>query len=254
MTAPAVDRVGVNVVATSALGAGDAMEHRLVLWDVDHTLVECTGVIARVYPEVFRRVLGRELEQVPYMAGQTELSIQQNLFASHGVTPTAELIAEFNTVLVSVFASEAVALATTGRALPGARTALVELGRTPGVVQSVLTGNLPELAKGKLAAFGLDGYLDFAVGAYGSERLVRAELVPLARERAADRHGIAFDPATTVLVGDTPFDVAAGRDGGARVVAVATGRSDAAELRAAGADVVLDDLSDTAATLAAILG
>jgi phosphoglycolate phosphatase-like HAD superfamily hydrolase len=229
------------------------MEHRLVLWDVDHTLVECTGVIAQVYPEAFRRVFGRDLERVPYMAGQTELSIQRDLFDSHGLAMTPELIATFNAELVSVFGSLAGTLPKTGRALPGAERALAALADTPNVVQSVLTGNVPELALGKLAAFGLDRYLDLTVGAYGSERLVRAELVPLARQRAAARHGIAFDPETTVLVGDTPFDVAAGRDGGAVVVAVATGRSSAAELREAGAQVVLADLSDTPAVLAAIL-
>lgn len=229
------------------------MEHRLVLWDVDHTLVECTGVIAQVYPEAFRRVFGRDLDQVPYMAGQTELSIQRDLFESHGITVTRQLTATFNTVLVSVFDSVAGTLPAVGRALPGAKQVLAALANSPNVVQSVLTGNLPELALGKLAAFDLDSYLDLSVGAYGSERLVRAELVPLARERAAAQHGIAFEPETTVLVGDTPFDVAAGRDGGALVVAVATGRSTEAELRDAGADVVLADLSDTSAALAAIL-
>jgi phosphoglycolate phosphatase-like HAD superfamily hydrolase len=56
-----------------------------------------------------------------------------------------------------------------------------------------------------------------------------------------------------VLVGDTPLDVAAGRAGGARVVAVATGPYSVAELRATGADAVLPNLGDTAATLAAVL-
>jgi phosphoglycolate phosphatase-like HAD superfamily hydrolase len=67
------------------------------------------------------------------------------------------------------------------------------------------------------------------------------------------KHGRAFGPEDTVLVGDTPLDVAAARLGKARVVAVASGAASAAELAAAGADVVLPDLRDTERALAAIL-
>jgi phosphoglycolate phosphatase len=76
--------------------------------------------------------------------------------------------------------------------------------------------------------------------------------VGVAQRRANARHGVTFDAGSTVLVGDTPLDVVAGRDGGAFVVAVASGRSTEAELLKAGADVVLPDLSDTAAVLQAL--
>jgi len=108
------------------------------------------------------------------------------------------------------------------------------------------------VAEAKLAAFGLDGYLDLAIGAYGEEHEIRAELVHLARARAAAAYGRDFRGPATVLVGDTPLDVAAAAETGARSVAVATGGSTAAELAAAGADRVLPDLTDTAAVLAAL--
>ena len=76
----------------------------------------------------------------------------------------------------------------------------------------------------------------------------------MARDKAERKFGTAFDGAATVLVGDTPLDVAAGKAGGARVVAVATGPYRANELRATEADAVLDNLDDTRAALAAILG
>ena len=59
-------------------------------------------------------------------------------------------------------------------------------------------------------------------------------------------------PATTVLVGDTPRDVRAGLDGGAHVVAVASGSDDMDSLRKEGADVVLPDLRDTQAVVHAV--
>jgi phosphoglycolate phosphatase len=122
------------------------------------------------------------------------------------------------------------------------------------VVQSVLTGNVQPIAEVKLGAAGLTGHLDLSIGAYGESHEVRAELVHLARRNAARRYGADFAGQQTVLVGDTALDVAAALATGARVVGVATGGTTADELVAAGADAVLPDLADTAATLAAILG
>jgi phosphoglycolate phosphatase len=83
---------------------------------------------------------------------------------------------------------------------------------------------------------------------------VRAELVPVARQAAATAYGLDFDGASTVLVGDTPLDVAAALATGARAVGVATGTFSASDLAAAGAHVVLPDLTDTALLLAAVTG
>jgi phosphoglycolate phosphatase-like HAD superfamily hydrolase len=121
------------------------------------------------------------------------------------------------------------------------------------VVQSVLTGNVRPMAEMKLGALGLDAHLDLEVGAYGESHEVRAELVHLARGNAARRYGTGFSGAATVLVGDTPLDVAAALETGARVVAVATGGTTAARLAESGAHAVLPDLTDTDAVLAAIL-
>jgi phosphoglycolate phosphatase len=113
---------------------------------------------------------------------------------------------------------------------------------------------VPAMARAKLAAFGLDAHLDLDVGAYGDHHEVRAELVHLARARACAAYGREFGGRATVLVGDTPLDVEAALATGARAVGVATGGPAAAELAAAGADVVLPDLTDTAAAVAAIVG
>ena len=127
------------------------------------------------------------------------------------------------------------------------------LARRVCVVQSVLTGNVRPMAEMKLSALGLDGHLDLEAGAYGESHEVRAELVHLARDKAARRYGTDFSGAATVLVGDTPLDVAAALETGARVVAVATGGATAAALAESGAHTVLPDLTDTPAVLSAIL-
>ena len=116
-----------------------------------------------------------------------------------------------------------------------------------------VTGNMEPIAIGKLAAFDIEGLVDFEVGAYGMDHEERHELVRLAQRRAEKKYGETFAAYNTVLVGDTPHDVLAGKLGGARVVAVATGATDAGTLCAAGADVVLNDLSDTGAVVRAVL-
>ncbi len=145
-------------------------------------------------------------------------------------------------------------VAESGKALPGAHAALAALAEVPGVVQSVLTGNVRQVAEAKLAPLGLTGHLDLAVGAYGNEHEVRAELVPLARDRASAAYGADFSGQATVLVGDTPLDVEAALTTGARAVGVATGQFPAADMEAAGASAVLADLTGTAQVVAAVLG
>jgi beta-phosphoglucomutase-like phosphatase (HAD superfamily) len=83
---------------------------------------------------------------------------------------------------------------------------------------------------------------------------VRANLVGIARKRASAKLGLSFDKRNTVVIGDTPRDVEAGRLGGAYVVAVASGSDSVERLKVEGADVVLPDLADTAAVVAAVTG
>jgi phosphoglycolate phosphatase-like HAD superfamily hydrolase len=126
------------------------------------------------------------------------------------------------------------------------------LSQRDDVTQSVLTGNTRPSAEIKLRAFGLDEYLDFDIGAYGTDDDTRANLVAIVRQRAQKAHGQDYEAKNTVLIGDTPNDVAAALDSGARIISVATGRDTAAELATAGADMVLNDLTDTRAVVAAI--
>ena len=110
----------------------------------------------------------------------------------------------------------------------------------------MLTGNSKPNAMLKLRAFGLDGYLDCDIGGYCSEAYPKGTLLRVARQRAADKYGVTFAEHATVYVADSPRDVDAAKIGGARSLAVAGGRASAAELREAGPDAVLPDLTDTA--------
>ena len=226
----------------------------LVLWDIDHTLIDAGGTSREIYARAFRRVTGRALERMADMAGRTEWAIMAETLALHRIDAGEELLTDYGVALAAEFAAAEHHVRERGRSLPGAQAVLVALAARTDVLQSVLTGNMEPIAVSKLTMFELAEYVDFSVGAYGLDHADRAELVRLARERAATTYGEAFTASDTVLVGDTPNDVRAGHEGGARVVAVATGSSDRAVLEKAGAETVLDDLTDVPAAVTAILG
>lgn len=226
----------------------------LVLWDIDHTLVDIGGLGREIYAAVFSEVTGHPLERVADMTGRTDRAIVTDTLRLHGIEATEDTVTAFANAVASAFATRDGEIRIRGRALPGAKEALEAIAGTPDVVQSVLTGNMASIAVGKLTAFEMNMFIDFDVGAYGLDDVRRPPLVQLARRRAAEKYGAMFDSTSTVLVGDTPHDVRAGHEGGARVVAVATGSSDEKTLRSAGADVVLPDLADTNAVVRAVLG
>jgi phosphoglycolate phosphatase-like HAD superfamily hydrolase len=230
------------------------MATRLVLWDIDHTLIETRGVGGEIYAEAFAKVTGHPLKKMPELAGRTEPVIFADALKVNGIEPNEDLYDQFAAEQARGYAAHLDELRACGRALPGAAEALHALSERNDVLQSVLTGNTRPAAEIKLRAFDLDRYLDFDIGAYGTDDGVRANLVGIARQRAEKAHGGSFEDDATVLLGDTPNDVAAALASRARIVAVATGKDTAADLAAAGAETVLLDLSDTRAVLAAIDG
>jgi phosphoglycolate phosphatase-like HAD superfamily hydrolase len=233
-------------------GAAGTDRPVLVLWDVDHTLIENSGVSKQTYLAAFEVLTGRPAEYEPDTEGRTDPEIMRNMLADHDLPVTEEYEAHLFDALEGALTSKKPRLQRRGHALPGASEAILALHEVPGVVQSVLTGNIHPNAFTKVSAFGLHEHLDFEVGGYGSDDIVRANLVAVAQKRAGVKYGAVFDRSNTVLIGDTPRDVEAGKRGGASVIAVASGAYDADELRAAGADVVLTDLMDTAAVVKAV--
>uniref|UniRef100_UPI003F495AF1 HAD family hydrolase n=1 Tax=Nonomuraea sp. CA-252377 TaxID=3240003 RepID=UPI003F495AF1 len=226
--------------------------NRLVLWDIDHTLIETGGVGREVFADAFTQVTGTPMQGMAEVSGRTELVIFGETLDMHGIPRSDEYFAQFIKLQARGYELRAHELRLRGRVLPGALNALQALDRRPAVTQSVLTGNTRASAQAKLRIFGLEQYLDFAIGAFGEDDPVRARLVAIARDRAHRSIGLAHTPDTTVLIGDTPQDVIAGKEGGAHVIGVASGKSSATDLKAAGAEVVFADLTDSAALIRAI--
>lgn len=220
------------------------MTRVLLLWDVDDTLIYGGGVNEEIYELAFTLLTGRPPETRFPIAGFTERGLLDRMMTVDGIDPAAYPWPDQHAALVEACTRNRENLGSRGHVLPGVPAVLKAAGDRPDVISSLLTGNCVENARTKLGVFGLDSSVDLEVGGYGSDAVVRGELVAIAQAKAAARDG--FDPArdATVLVGDTLLDVEAALTGGAWVVGVGTGRFAPAELRSAGADVVLADLSD----------
>ncbi|GAB3455696.1 HAD family hydrolase [Actinophytocola sediminis] len=225
----------------------------LVLWDIDLTLVDYSGLGREWYAQALVNAVGKELSHLPFFPGRTERSLVREILTAHDEPDDDERIERLYAELEAVALASRESLPNLGRALAGAPEILAAMAARGDVVQSLVTGNLPSLASWKLAAFDLHHHLDLEIGGYGSLSEHRHHLVAAAIAQAGAKHGRTFSPASVVVVGDTPADVAAGRHHGTVTVGVATGRFTVDELAASGADVVLPDLADTPAVLAALL-
>jgi len=214
----------------------------IVLWDIDHTLIDNAGVSKEIYAAAYRSVIGRHSVQAPVTEGRTDRLIMRDMFRRNGVVAPAWSAIE--AALTDAGAQRLDALRKRGTILPGAQEALKAAAAQSGWVSSVLTGNIAANARVKLAAFDLDSLVDLRLGAYGADADDRPHLVDVARSRI-EAQNCAPAGTPVVLVGDTPRDVEAALASGAHIIAVATGVDSPAALTEAGATVVLPDLADT---------
>jgi phosphoglycolate phosphatase len=224
-------------------------------------LVDVVRVTRAAYAEAFPAVTGRPLIKLPQTAGRSESEIFFDALALNAADLNAggeaeRLLEPFSAALAAALEARRDDLIREGQLMPGAAEAVAAVAKLDGpgnkTVPTVLTGSSKANAMLKLRAFGLDGYVDFDIGGYGNEAYPKGTLLRVARERASDKHKVTFGENVTVYVADSPRDVDAARIGGARSLAVASGRATAAELRDAGADAVLPDLTDTEAVVALV--
>lgn len=223
----------------------------VVLFDIDGTLVRTGRAGSRAMDRAFEGLFGtaRAFDGI-HMGGRTDKWILERAAARAGVSLTP---ASFQRFRERYFERLLEALPEPGPnkgVLPGVASLLDALVTPPlrdQVFLALLTGNCEEGARIKLEHFDLWRY--FPCGAFGDDVHDRNELFAVAMSRVQACGGPAAHPRDVIVVGDTVLDVACATAAGARSVAVATGPSDAETLRQSGADVVFDDLSDTAAFL-----
>ena len=224
---------------------------KVLLFDVDHTLLAGGGAGFRAMDRAFRELYGVENATRGIVPdGKTDPMLFAEALvrcglAAAGTAPPPELVRLYETL----FPEEMVA--PPAAVMPGVHELLEALSEVPHVLLGLLTGNFERTARVKAATFGLDRY--FAFGAYGSDDGDRLGLPPIAVQRAERLAGLPIGlDRRVVIIGDTPRDVICALAWGATSVGVATGRSSTRQLLDAGAHLAFDDLSDTAAVLHAL--
>jgi phosphoglycolate phosphatase-like HAD superfamily hydrolase len=224
---------------------------KLILFDIDGTLVLTGGAGVRALSRAFTEIFGvHDALNGFEVAGRTDAWILREIAARHGLawdTPTAR---RFHETYVSHLREEVRSPGPRKGVMPGIRALLNALAARDDVIVGLLTGNVEEGARIKLEHFDLWRY--FRCGAFGDGALERNPLLYTALNRVEACGGPRIPPEDVVVVGDTPHDIAVAAAGGSRAVAVATGSYDLAALGAAGADVVMNDLSDLRASLTAL--
>jgi phosphoglycolate phosphatase len=229
---------------------------RLLLWDVDGTLVRTGEVGAAIFDAALESVVGRRPPARVLMSGKTDPQIVAEYLHQMGVAGGPGLV----DAVLDVAAQELAAAAARGEVAagasvcPGVETLLPVLALDPRVLSTLVTGNIAPNALIKVGTFGLDRWLDLSIGAYGSDAADRNLLVPIALGRARAERGVRLEPRDAWVIGDTPRDLECARTAGVRCLLVATGRYDLAALHPLGADALLPDLSDTEAVVSLLTG
>ena len=226
---------------------------RLLLFDIDGTLVSARGAGRRALKTALERVFGTAGPIEAYdLRGKTDPRIVFDVMEAAGLGKDA-VKARLDD-LFETYARALVGEIDGGQGvvtMPGVTDLLRRLAATEGVLLGLLTGNIEEGARIKLEPPGLWPY--FLVGAFGSDDAERRRLPSLAARRAQALTGYGFRPEDVAVIGDTPHDIDCARAFGALAVAVATGQYAREQLLAERPDLFFDDLADVDRVATALL-
>jgi phosphoglycolate phosphatase len=241
----------VNIAAT---GTANASADRVVLFDIDGTLLWTDGAGRRAMEQAMTTIFGVQGDPSYRYDGKTDRQIAREQMRHAGVDDAA-----IDAGIDALFALYLIGLDRELRERPaearlcaGVPALLVRLAHEPQVTLGLLTGNIRAGAIRKLEAVSVDA-TQFVVGAFGCDHEVRAMLPAVAQQRAVAHLGRAIAGEQLVILGDTPADIQCGRSIGVRAFGVATGRFSVDELRSHDPVAVFPTLEDTDAVVEAIL-
>lgn len=216
-------------------------ERRLILWDIDSTLVNTgsAGLHALIRATIERFGGDGDLKGIE-IAGRTDRAIAHQILEKYGTPVTDENVDSFLDRYVGLLPEELPK--RDGRVLPGVRELIEDLTKRPEITLGLLTGNLERGARLKLGHYDLWQFFPF--GAFADDHHDRNALGPCALTRAVAHAGFEFRPEQVDVVGDTGHDIACGKAFGARTIAVATGSWSREQLAAHHPDFLFDDFSN----------
>jgi phosphoglycolate phosphatase-like HAD superfamily hydrolase len=234
--------VSARAGLTYSLNMTEKKPRRLVLFDIDSTLINTggAGVQALKLATEGQFGIGDDLSGVE-IAGRTDSGIVRQILAKHGTQPTDEELRRFFDIYIELLARQLPICE--GHVLPGIVELLERLESRPHITLGLLTGNLARGAQLKLEHYALWKYFPF--GAFADDHHDRNELGLVACARALEHTGWQFAPSAVDVIGDTEHDVACGKAIGARTIAVATGSRPRERLAESEPDFLFDDFSRT---------
>ena len=223
---------------------------KVLLFDIDGTLLHSGGAGKRAFVLTLREAfeIDDPLEDIPF-SGKTDPLIIREIFAKHGIEPSAGHFDLFLGRYVDVL--QRIVADPRGRVMPGVQEVLDSCFEDTRFLLGLLTGNIQRGAQIKLGHYRLNHY--FAFGAFGDDHEDRNEIARIAHERSRRQSGRDVTADSIFVIGDTPRDIECGKTIGARTVAVATGKYSLDELRVHRPDVLLESLGDTAEFLRHVL-
>jgi phosphoglycolate phosphatase-like HAD superfamily hydrolase len=232
------------------------MRPTLILFDIDGTLVDTCGAGRLGLQESFRKVFGLDDIAGPVSRvrfdGKTDPTIIADIAREAGI-PAGSVEARYVKLQEAYLHALRHELASPNprrRVMPGVRALLDALMARPDVFLGLVTGNVEEGARAKLEAFGLNRY--FIDGGFASDHPERNEITRIAHERLSRRAAFRFPADRVMVVGDTELDIQSARANAFRSIAVSSGWVPREQLMAAEPDMLLADLTDVTAVLAAM--
>ena len=217
---------------------------KLLLFDVDGTLIHSGGAGRRAMLRAFEEIYGVEdgFKDIS-MYGKTDPLILKEALTNHMLEWHREDEERFKSLYLQFLRGGIHAPHPQRRIMPGTVALLDEVSKKQSLIRGLLTGNWKEGAEIKLGFFKLNHY--FELGAYADDSEIREELVPIAVRRCEERKGIRLKPENVYVIGDTPLDIQCAKPFGAKTVVVATGIHTKDELLAEHPDHFFPDLSRT---------
>lgn len=217
----------------------------LVLWDIDHTLMDVTPFRTSLYGSIVTALTGRIFQGVAATPGLNTVEKIRRTFLAHDVIPTPELIAKTLSSLERGYRDLHSELIQNGHLLPGALSILTRYNAEQRLTQGIVTGNGSAIARAKLNSFEIAKFFDFRCSSFGDDTFDRARLIRAAYTGFCRTVDNAIPIDRVILVADTCHDMRAAISVGAHAIGVATGKYSGAELLHSGACLVLPDLTDT---------
>ena len=234
---------------SASLDMTEKKEKRLILFDIDSTLINSGGAGIAALKLASKKRLGSDEDlQGVEIAGRTDSGIVRQILAKHGIEPTEPEVRAFLDEYVELLAQQLPKCQ--GHVLPGIKTLLEWIESQSHLTLGLLTGNIERGAQLKLEHYGL--WKHFPFGAFADDHHERNQLGAVACRRALEHTTWEFAPSFVDIIGDTEHDIACGRAIGARTIAVATGSRSREKLAESKPDFLFNDFAATSEVIATL--